>query len=363
MTIPHVDDGTTERSEAPSNHSLTEDSINSLTSASPSNSTATRESISRASAPPQRSGKATEQLSTDVPPAVVPDEFAVVPPTPSESKVTTGTKIPGVATITERAEVTSDLGSTQESGAITTVPASSEQKPRPKSQLWHHALTTDVLDKQYRLYSWNDAKSLSLITTNSVLLAAIGFLFKECLPDTFSLLAILMALVLVASSLYFSLKQVIPQGSSGKSGLTPNVRALSGITKFETWESYHTRLLEMDEEESFECAARQIYGMALNNDVSRRTTTRGVRLTLFGILFIVLSTVGVALSARDMHILGQWVTKGPEASQKLDRAPINAIGSGNGAEAASKSSASVADPSPTVAQPSPSKGSPPKSNR
>jgi hypothetical protein len=187
-----------------------------------------------------------------------------------------------------------------------------EPNPLSKPQSWHHALTTDILDKQYRLYSWNDSKSLSLITTNSVLLAAIGFLFKECIPDLFALLAILIALVFVACSLYFSLKQVIPQGSSGKSGTGPNVRALRSITEFKKWEDYHSKLLSMDENEAFECAARQVYGMALNNDASRRTTTRGVKLTFAGIVLILVATIGVALSAREIHLLGQWGQKSIE---------------------------------------------------
>lgn len=232
-----------------------------------------------------------------------------------------------------------------------------------RAQAWHHTLATDILDKQYRLYSWNDSKSLSLITTNSVLLAAIGFLFKECLPDAFALLMIMTALVLVALSLYFSLKQVIPQGSSGKSGAEPNVRALRSITQFKNWESYYTTLLEIDEDESFRCAARQIYGMSLNNDISRKTTTKGVRLTLFGILFILLSTLGVALSARDFHALGTWVKPVPQVSQPIDRTtgiavPVEQLpsvsgGQVNTAPVPSPTPASAAELSPTPAAPSP----------
>jgi hypothetical protein len=196
-----------------------------------------------------------------------------------------------------------------------------EPSPLSKPQSWHHALATDILDKQYRLYSWNDSKSLSLITTNSVLLAAIGFLFKECIPDLFALLAILIALAFVACSLYFSLKQVIPQGSSGKSGTGPNVRALRSITGFEKWEDYHSKLLSMDENEAFECAARQVYGMALNNDASRRMTTRGVKLTFAGIVLILVATVGVALSAREIHLFGQWGQKSTEIKPLVEKPP------------------------------------------
>ncbi|SRR6266446_240917 len=222
-----------------------------------------------------------------------------------------------------------------------------------KAQSWHHLLATDILDKQYRLYSWNDSKALSLITTNSVLLAAIGFLFKECIPDRFSLASILLALFFVAFSLYFSLKQVIPQGSSGKSGKGPNVRALRSITEFDKWETYHLKMLSMDEDEAFECAARQIYGMALNNDASRKTTTRGVKLTFLGIVFILLSTFGVALSARDIHPLGEWAKKSPESKPIVEKplsigkpAEDNAASSNNSTPSPSASE-SASRPTPT----------------
>ncbi|MDX6577818.1 MAG: hypothetical protein QOE96_3771 [Blastocatellia bacterium] len=230
-----------------------------------------------------------------------------------------------------------------------------EPKPLSRPQSWHHALATDILDKQYRLYSWNDSKSLSLITTNSVLLAAIGFLFKECIPDLFSLLAILIALAFVACSLYFSLKQVIPQGSSGKSGKGPNVRALRSITEFKKWEDYHSKLLSMDENEAFECAARQVYGMAINNDASRRTTTRGVKLTFAGIVLILVATVGVGLSAREIHLLGQWVRTSAEMKPSVEK-PLNA--STNPTEgSAAPSNNPTPIPSPSASRPNPRKQS------
>ena len=169
------------------------------------------------------------------------------------------------------------------------------------------ALTTDIIDKQYRLYSWADSKTLSLITTNSILLATIGFLFKECLADTFSLLALIVSLSLIGISLYFSLIQVTPQGSSGKGLSTePNLKALSGILNFENWESYHEALLKIDKKNLCVYSARQIFGMANNTDKSRKMTTKGVKFTITGIFFMFLSVIGVSLSARNINILGKW---------------------------------------------------------
>jgi hypothetical protein len=192
-----------------------------------------------------------------------------------------------------------------------------------ESKPWLRETATDILDKQYRLYSWNDSKSLTLITTNSVLLAGIGFIFKECLADSFALLTIALALILVGTSLFVSLRQVNPQGSSGKTkGKRPNIRALSGIATFKSWESYEKALYESDEGQVFTDTVRQVYGMAYNNDISRKTIARGVWLTRAGILLIWLSVVGVVLSARDIHPLGKWVAKSQEMSQNTESLPI-----------------------------------------
>lgn len=170
------------------------------------------------------------------------------------------------------------------------------------------AQALDVLDKQYRLYSWNDAKSLSLITTNSVLFAAIGFLFAACLPDALAMLFMGCALFFISLSLVTVLLQVIPQGSSGKSGVAANVRSLRGICSFDDWQAYHDHFCTYSDEQFAEDAIRQAYGMANNNDKSRGTVQSGVTLTLFGIIFLFAAAVTAALSARGVHVLGSWAT-------------------------------------------------------
>lgn len=168
------------------------------------------------------------------------------------------------------------------------------------------AQSLDILDKQYRLYSWNDAKALSLITTDSVLFAAVGFLFAACLPDVLALLLLGAALILLSLSLFVVLRQVVPQGSSGKSGESANVRSLRGICSFNDWESYRDHFCSFSEEQFAEDAIRQAYGMANNNDKSRSTIRRGVTLTALGIVALVSAAGAAALSARGVHALGSW---------------------------------------------------------
>lgn len=190
-----------------------------------------------------------------------------------------------------------------------------DEEPETRKLL---ALANDIVDKQYRLYSWNDAKTLSLITTNSVLFAAVGFLFKDCLSDALALICISLAFAFLGTSLYFSLAQVIPQQSSGKTGADPNVRSLRGILTFKSHSEYHQYFEKQTTQTVLRDATRQIYGMAHNNDESRKTTTKGVRLTLIGVIFIMLAAASTALSSRDINLLGKWA---PDKIQKIEVVP------------------------------------------
>jgi hypothetical protein len=154
---------------------------------------------------------------------------------------------------------------------------------------WKLSAAQEVLDKQYRLYSWNDAKSTSLITANSVLLAAIGFLFPSVQTSIFPLVLLIFAMGLVSASLIFTLLQVVPQGSSGKSGTTKNIRSMRGILSFSSWEDYHKAARDQTEEAFYEDCNRQIFGMTINNDASRRKTTWGVRVTILAVVMLMIS--------------------------------------------------------------------------
>jgi hypothetical protein len=191
---------------------------------------------------------------------------------------------------------------------------------------WKIDMALDIVDKQYRLYSWSDSKTASLITTNSILLAVIGFSFKECLEDVFSVVAMTISLVAVSLSLYFSLRQVIPQGSSGKATSSkPNVRALSGILKYDSWTTYFDDLSRLSKKEFLEANARQIFGMSRNVNESRKMTTVGVRLTLVGIIFMCLAVVGASLSSNDIHIFGEWAASTSETNTIEEKQAENQI--------------------------------------
>lgn len=168
------------------------------------------------------------------------------------------------------------------------------------------AYTLDLVDKQYRLYSWNDTKTEALITTNSILFAAVGFLFKDCLGDTLAMVFLGFATITLGSSLMTCLVQVFPRLSSGKSGAGPNTRSLRGIRLYKGWEEYRDAVVKTTKESILTDTVRQIYGMAHNNLRSVKIVKRGVSLTLCGVVGILGAVFTSSISARGYHVFGTW---------------------------------------------------------
>jgi hypothetical protein len=166
----------------------------------------------------------------------------------------------------------------------------------------------DVVDKQYRLYAWTDAKNQALITTNSLLFAAVGFLYKECLKDACAMLLLGLGVVCVAFSLIRCLTQVLPKITSGKTGEEPNTRSLRGISLYKKFDDYSAAFHQTTESSFIKNTIRQIYGMANNNMRSARILKEGVYFTSFGILAILGALATSGLSARGYHMFGTWQT-------------------------------------------------------
>lgn len=167
-------------------------------------------------------------------------------------------------------------------------------------------IALDVVDKQYRLYAWVDTKNQALITTNAMLFAVVGFLYKDCLRDALALLLLASAVMFIASSLITCLTQVLPRITSHKSGDEPNTRSLRGITLFKTWEDYRHAFMSASKSALLIDTVRQIYGMASNNMRSARILKRGVYLTSAGVILILGAIFINAGAARGVHLLGRW---------------------------------------------------------
>jgi hypothetical protein len=170
--------------------------------------------------------------------------------------------------------------------------------------LW--SVAPDLVDKQYRLYTWNDTKTQGLITTNSVLFAVIGFLYADCLQDTLATVLLALGTCFVGVSLVVCLIHVIPRISSGKTGIEPNTRSLRGIGLYKKFEDYRDAFLLTTKTSILADTIRQIYGMADNNLRSARIIKRGVQLTLSGIALILCALYVSTLGARGHHAFGVW---------------------------------------------------------
>jgi Na+-transporting methylmalonyl-CoA/oxaloacetate decarboxylase gamma subunit len=210
-------------------------------------------------------------------------------------------------------------------------PPADQQLPPVKSdssddmEQFLRTVALDVVDKQYRLYAWNDAKTQALITTNSLLFAAVGFLFKECLKDTLAIWLLGLAIFFLTYSLIISLKQVIPRISSGKTDEGPNIRSLRGISLFKKWNDYYNAFILTTKSTILTDTIRQIYGMADNNLRSARIITKGVYLTTGGVIMIFLAICASAFAVRGHHILGVWQVEGAEVVGRLNVSPSNVV--------------------------------------
>lgn len=181
-------------------------------------------------------------------------------------------------------------------------------------------VSTDVVDKQYRLYAWADAKNQALVTTNSLLFAAVGFLYKESVKDTLALIFLGLGVAFIASSLIMCLTQALCKISSGKSGNEPNTRSLRGISSFKKWEDYREAFTRKTKADILADTIRQIYGMASNNIRSANIIKCGVWLTSFGVLMILGSVCFSALSAHGYHAFGAWQQDTGQAVQNTQPA-------------------------------------------
>jgi hypothetical protein len=196
-------------------------------------------------------------------------------------------------------------------GTSHATPAAPVSKPvlkplPPETEELVRTVCLDVLDKQYKLYSWNDTKTQALITTNSVMFAAVGFLFKECLRDTLAMVLLGTAILFLGASLITCLIQVIPRISSGKSGEDPNTRSLRGITSFEKWQDYHNAFVASSKSNVTTDTIRQVFGMAQNNIRSARIVRGGVILTICGLTTVFGAVFSSAIAARGHHAFGSW---------------------------------------------------------
>jgi hypothetical protein len=181
----------------------------------------------------------------------------------------------------------------------------------------------DVLEKQYRNYSWNDGKVHALVTTNSILVAGIfvtlqARLVKSSLGTPEVLL--LFSLLFVSISLIYCLRHSIPILSSGKSGPSDNLRAQTGITAMKNAHEYEQNVRSLSRDEMFHLASRQTYGMAWNNRRSHKIIQNAALLTMASSICIAVSVASIVL----FEFKGLKVVSSPSESMPSEVRPSKA---------------------------------------
>lgn len=179
------------------------------------------------------------------------------------------------------------------------------------------AWTYDIGDKQYRSYSWNDAKVQCLLTVDAALIA--GLLFVIQLVDGVGaikiegapLLFYALSFLLLSISLIYCLLHSIPKLNS-KIGNEGNLRTIIGINRFTTIEQtigknnfvarekYYESVVGLGIEDLLKMNVTQIAGMSKNNNTSHRIIRGGVIFTIISISLLIIGTTWLFVQTLDI---------------------------------------------------------------
>ena len=151
-----------------------------------------------------------------------------------------------------------------------------------------------VIEKQYELYARRDSKLQSIATLDALLIASIAFAFDSSVKPLAAFSLIICA-ALIFVSILLSLWHIRPTISSGRSvGSDANVRSLTGIQSFASWESYRDTMRTVPPEAYFESSVRQAYGMSSTN-------LKSYRVVRFAVFSTMAATAALMLAA-----IAQW---------------------------------------------------------
>ena len=179
---------------------------------------------------------------------------------------------------------------TDDPGQAVRETSESQPVPKPTSERTNDGkilfdFTADIIDKQYRCYTWNDGKMQALVATDGALLAGIILIFQTF--ENISLetsIFLFLAFTFLLISLVVCLVHMIPRLDSGI-GNEANLRTMIGIRRFSK-EQYHEQVGGVGINDMIRMNCWQIAGMCQNNMRSYRLLQKGVRLTIAGVLVL-----------------------------------------------------------------------------
>lgn len=148
--------------------------------------------------------------------------------------------------------------------------------------------TTDIIDKQYRSYVWNDGKVQALVAIDAALIVGIFLIQQIFYPISLVDLCLLGAsfLFLIISFLV-CLVHVIPRMNS-KIGNESNFRTMIGISRFNK-DEYYAKIIKTNLNDMVRMNCWQISGMCKNNLRSHNLVRYGVYLTICGVIILAIA--------------------------------------------------------------------------
>ncbi len=156
------------------------------------------------------------------------------------------------------------------------------------------AWAESLIDKQYRLYVWNDGKIQVLAAVDGLLITAAGMVFRNGPSTIASAVPLAIPAVPLLLSLWICLRALRSFPHSGRSQEKddgPNLRSLKGITEHDSWKSYASKFRNSKKEQYLDHTLRQVWGMSINNEACHERMRRGVDLTILGAGLIILGLV------------------------------------------------------------------------
>jgi Na+-transporting methylmalonyl-CoA/oxaloacetate decarboxylase gamma subunit len=151
--------------------------------------------------------------------------------------------------------------------------------------------TIDIIDKQYRSYTWSDGKVQALVTMDAALIAGLLLVFQVFKPDAFALTFLGVSFVLFILGFLFCLVHAIPRLNS-KVGNEDNFRTIIGIESLSK-EDYHEAVLHLSLSDMVRMNCAQISGMCRNNVRSQKMIRTAVWLTIAGTLVFAFAMLAV----------------------------------------------------------------------
>ncbi len=189
-------------------------------------------------------------------------------------------------------KLTEEVNLPSVSGASSVGQAEAEDK-RMKLVL---EFTTDIIDKQYRSYVWNDGKVQALVTIDTALIAGILLILQVFSHvSTFAFILLGCSFVCLLISSLVCLVHAVPKIDSGV-GNQSNLRTMVGISPLSK-QQYHEAMLSQSLDKMIEMNCWQITGMCKNNMRSHHLIRRGVRLTISGVLALAVALLIIVFSS------------------------------------------------------------------